>query len=94
MDVKQAVQVAKDYVLDLFAEDGVGGLRLEEIERGADGVWDVTLGFARPLALVGPAGEFLGRMRGEPAGPRVYRIVRVRDSDGEVLSVKIREGLD
>ena len=101
MQVKDAVETAKNYVLELFGADGLAGLRLEEVERGDDGVWNVTVGFARPMALAedGAATTAAQRMLPDlpaafrPLGPRTYRVVRVRDGDGEVLSVKIREGL-
>ena len=49
MDVKEAAKLAKDYVADLFAEEGIGNLGLEEIELVADGhYWVVTVGFSRP----------------------------------------------
>ncbi len=93
MQVRAAVEIAKGYVLDLFGEDGLAGLRLEEVELGADGVWNVTVGFTRPLVLTGGLADTLAGLGG-PMGPRTYRLVRVRDDDGGVLSVKIREGLN
>ena len=51
MDVKEAAKLAKDYVVDLFAEEGIGNVGLEEIELrpGPDGsFWSVTVGFSRP----------------------------------------------
>jgi hypothetical protein len=98
MQANEAVEIAKRAIVDLFGSDGVAGLRLEEIERGGDGIWSVTIGFVRPMALAGTLGQassLLADLKGEaPLGPRVYRVVRLRDLDGEVLSVKIREGLD
>ncbi|WP_020181263.1 hypothetical protein [Methylopila sp. M107] len=98
MQASEAVEIAKRAVTDLFGADGLSGLRLEEIDRGDHGVWSVTIGFVRPMALAGSVGrtkELIDAFRGdEPLGPRVYRVVRLRDDNGEVLSVKIREGLD
>lgn len=99
MQVKQAVEIAKDYVLELFGADGLAGLRLEEVERGEDGVWNVTVGFARPLALAGvetradsEITQIAASSSRQLLGPRTYRVVRVHDN-GDVMSVKIREGL-
>lgn len=98
MQASEAVEIAKKAILDLFGADGLSALRLEEIERGDDEVWSVTIGFVRPMALagtVGRANELMAKMRGDGLlGPRVYRVVRLRDHDGYVLSIKIRDGLD
>lgn len=98
MQPSEAVEVAKTAVTDLFGADGLSSVRLEEIERGQDGVWSITIGFVRPMAFAGVGGktkELMAELRGDPVlGPRVYRVVRLRDRDGEVLSIKIRDGLD
>ena len=93
VQVREAVDTAKDYVLNLFGADGLTSLRLEEVERDPNGFWNVTVGFVRPMALTNAAGGLMGALSGEPLGPRVYRVVRIDDRDGEVMSVKIREGL-
>ena len=94
MQASEAVEIAKTAVVDLFGSDGLTALRLEEIERAEDGIWNVTIGFVRPMAQAGAAGRLADLFADAPLGPRVYRVVRLRDRDGEVLSVKIREGLD
>ncbi len=85
MDVKQAVQSARAYVLDLFEDETLDGLVLEEVE------WDdsaregqVTLSFCRPLPATPLQGLF-------PQSQRTYRIVKIDDRTGTVKSVKIRE---
>mgnify|MGYP000937835102 CR=1 FL=1 len=95
MEAKDAVNCAKAYVTDLFREDGVGDLRLEEIEFDEQArIWNVTLGFVR----VGYVRDSKGMMTGLAAAleaidsrTRVYRVVRVQDEDGRVLSVKLRD---
>ena len=49
MDVKEAVAYAKRYVLELFADENVTNIGLEEVEFD-DRVneWCVTIGFSRP----------------------------------------------
>lgn len=93
MQVKEAVEIAKDYVTDLFGADGtIAGVRLEEVDRGAQGVWNVTIGFSRPLV---EAGEWSSNFGAPPAlGPRNYRVVTIDDKTGEVISVKIRFSRD
>jgi hypothetical protein len=85
MDVKQAVQIAKTYVADLFAEENIQQLRLEEVEFDEAGaVWRVTIGFSRPWSRTGLlASELLNP-------PRAYKVVQMRDEDGQVISVKDR----
>lgn len=49
MDVNQAVALAKKHVADLFAEEKVTNIGLEEVEFDeAANVWNVTVGFSRP----------------------------------------------
>ena len=52
MQVKEAVANAKQYLADLFREEGLSDLGLEEVEfdESTDS-WCVTLGFSRPWDL-------------------------------------------
>lgn len=85
MDVKQAVQSAKSYVSDLFSEEHVRNLALEEVEFDEpNGVWLVTIGFARPWATTSTLAQVLA------PEPRAYKVVRLLDLDGRVISVKDR----
>ncbi len=88
MDVKEAVKSAKSYVNDIFHEEGLLNLGLEEIEFDEhERAWNVTLGFSRrwnnPFNTI-------EQLTGTTNAPRTYRIVKVRDDDGRVLSVKLR----
>lgn len=89
MDVKAAVKLAKEHVLDLFAEENITNLGLEEVSfYDGDGEWTVTLGFSRPWdeprnTLASLAQTNLPR--------RSYKIVRI-DDNGKVKGVKNREG--
>lgn len=89
MNVKEAVKLAKEYVLDLFAEENITNLGLEEVNfYDADGEWIVTLGFSRPWdeprnTLASLAQSTLPR--------RSYKIVRI-DDNGQVKGVKNRDG--
>jgi hypothetical protein len=81
VDVKRAAKTAKEYVLDLFAEEQIEHVGLEEIrfDSSAD-IWEVTIGFSRPWDR-GPL-----TILPDPAH-RSYKIVRINDADGEVVSV-------
>lgn len=89
MDVKQAVAHAKNYIIDLFADEKLSNVGLEEVELDDESdVWIVTIGFSRPwdeprntLAAIATAN--LPR--------RAYKIVRIANRSGEVISVKNRE---
>jgi uncharacterized protein YdeI (YjbR/CyaY-like superfamily) len=89
MDVKEAVKLAKEHVLDLFADENITNLGLEEVSfYDQDGEWTVTLGFSRPWdeprnTLASLAQTNLPR--------RSYKIVRI-DDNGKVKGVKNREG--
>ena len=92
MDVKKAVQTARKYVTDVFADDEITYVALEEVEF-AEGpnVWRITLSFLRPtgtvssMELIAPA-----LSRGENVR-RSYKIVNVDNVSGRVTSVKHRE---
>jgi hypothetical protein len=89
IDVKEAVRRAKSFVAQLFKEEGLINLGLEEIEHddGA-GAWKVTLGFSRPWNTQrGPLTDLVG----DAAAGRSYKVVTVRDEDGEVTSIKLRD---
>ncbi len=89
MDVKEAAKLAKDYVADLFAEEGIGNVGLEEIELkpGVDSrFWVVTVGFSRPWDHGGLATITLG----QKGLRRSYKVLRIDDQNGNVESVKDR----
>jgi hypothetical protein len=88
MNVKQAVNVAKDYISDLFVGEQIRNLGLEEVEFDDHrGIWLITIGFARPWENAG----FLSKAG--LAEPRSYKVVRVTDEDGRVISVKDRRAV-
>ena len=87
MDVKEAAKLAKEYVADLFEEEGISNVGLEEIELGDDcRFWVVTVGFSRPWDHGGLATITLGH-RGLR---RSYKVLRIDNHNGNVESVKDR----
>ena len=89
MDVKEVVKLSKRYVSDLFQDENLTDLGLEEVEHdSSDKAWYVTLGFSRPWDrnISG-----LTALTGAVRPSRSYRVVKIRDADGEVLSVKLRD---
>lgn len=86
LEVKQAVDIAKRYIADLFSEEGVVNLGLEEIDYDEpSSVWRITLGFSRVRDL---SGRELNQVFA--VARRDYKVVSI-DSSGRVLSVKNRE---
>jgi len=86
LDTKQAVRLAKEWLVSQYADEGIANIGLEEV-RWNDGEWEITLGFTRQwddsnLALAGIAGLLK---------PRTYKIVTVSDSEGKVVSLRNRE---
>ena len=83
MDVKEVVHVAKNYVAELFGDERIVNVGLEEVDIDQSGHWIVTIGFSRPWDRnIGPI--LTGQV------PRSYKVVRIRDEDRKVLSVKDR----
>lgn len=87
MDVKEAAKLAKEYVTDLFADEGIDNVGLEEIELGDDlRFWEVTVGFSRPWDHGGLAAVTLG----QTGLRRSYKVLRIDNASGNVASVRDR----
>jgi len=87
MDVKEAVASAKAYVNELFAQEMIENVGLEEFEfdrRHRE--WRITVGFSRPWQGIGVLNGTVGIPR-----PRSYKIVTVSDTDGSITSIRNRE---
>ena len=85
LDVKKAVEQAKRYVGELFADEGLINLGLEEVEYDdTHREWHITLGFSRPWDTNRYLSEFAG------VSPRSYKVVTI-DQQGNRLSVKNRD---
>ena len=90
LTVKEAVRAAQEWVTEVYSENEVPHLRLEEVELSSDErFWMITLGWE---AVPGwredatPFGSF-----GIQKLPRVYKKLMVDAESGEVKSMKIRE---
>jgi hypothetical protein len=91
IDVKQAVTAASAYLSELFPKGELHDLALEEVELSDDGqYWYVTMGFNRQLAI--PRARPLRGLDGGgyTNAERVYKLIKVRASDGKPISMKIR----
>ncbi len=89
MDAKEAIAKARSYLLDLYADEQVTNLGLEEVEYDPSrAAWAVTLGFSRPWNTpASRAQEVLVSLGGISALKRSYKVFTVAD-DGTVLAMK------
>lgn len=89
MNVKEAVKNAKVYVIDLFSEENLTNVGLEEVEYDdQSGEWVVTIGFSRPWDR---SMNTMAIIAGNDNPRRAYKVVRLNNTSGEVSSVKNRE---
>ncbi|MES2156974.1 MAG: hypothetical protein V4512_04165 [Pseudomonadota bacterium] len=95
MEVKRAILIAKNYITDVFGDEGVFNVGLEEVEY-VGSKWEVTIGFSRKWDKP-PRNPFSSIAVGEQpdlrAVNRTYKIVEVDDETEEVLGVRNRIGL-
>jgi hypothetical protein len=88
MDVKEAAALAKQYIRDVFVDEPITNLGLEEVEfDDVSGAWLVTIGFSRPWDDA--QGAVAAMLRGA-SKQRDYKVVRISDSDKRMVSVKNR----
>ena len=83
MEARDAVQLAKQYVFELFRDEGIAEIGLEEIEGERGDLWTITIGFSRDWDR--NLSSVLGGQRS-----RSYKVIRINDKDGRVLSIKDR----
>jgi hypothetical protein len=96
MDVKSAVSEAKKWLADVMAEERIANIRLEEVEfDDSEESWLITLGFFRPMHKSGKRGlvpDFSDVVN--PHMGRVYRVIKVKEPDGKVISMKRPSSLE
>lgn len=98
MDVKEAVQTAKKYVAELFTDEKITNVGLEEVEfNDTSNKWEITIGFSRPWdyeKFRNPIAEALATSLAERSinrpEVRSYKLVYINDDSGKVLSLKDR----
>ncbi len=89
MDVKEAVAAAKSYIGDIFAEENINNLGLEEVWLDEQkGEWCVTVGFARPWDK-NPT-NFAAAFQTALNPRRSYKMVRISDKTGAIVSLANR----
>lgn len=89
MEAQEVVGKAKEFIQELFVKEGISNLGLEEIEFDeAAGAWSITVGFSRPWEMPQSA---IAAVAHQMRPPRDYKIIRICDKTGRLLSVKNRE---
>ena len=89
MDVKEAVALARLYLQEVFAEEKIENLGLEEVEYDdIQHLWSITLGFSRPWdnSDRGAVATMLGTPK-----KREYKIVKIDGKDKKAIAIKNRE---
>ena len=83
LDVKEAVQKAKEYISEVFADETIRGVRLEEValDEGTH-IWQVTIGFHRMVD------GFLPALAAEE---RAFKVVQIDDRSGRVVAITHRD---
>ena len=96
MEVKDAVTKALHHFAEVFAEEKLSNVGLEEVMYDpARKRWNVTVGFSRPWdyppqSPIGGLVQDLHKTKPRPIH-RNYRVVEINDPDEQVTAIKIRE---
>ena len=86
MDVKEAVQTAKKYVAELFTDETIANVGLEEVVfNDTSNNWEITIGFSRPWQK-----DSLAASLGNQPPGRSYKLVCINDNDGHITSLTDR----
>ena len=89
MDVHGAVSTAKIYLSNLYKDENLTNIGLEEVEfDDNDNEWRVTIGFSRPWDTPNNALGVI--MAPRASAQRAYKLVTVNDSTGKATSIKNR----
>lgn len=87
MDAKRAVQIAKQHVAEIFSDEPIANVGLEEVEFDEiEDIWAITVGFSR---IWGRPNELFRSFDSDAA--RTFKTVRIDDESGRVRSVKHRD---
>ena len=92
MDVRAAARTAKAYIAEVFADEDIDEVGLEEVDfDDRSNLWKITISFLRPR---GEMDRFQAAATGYPAGTptmrRSFKVVNIDDTSGSVTSLKQR----
>ena len=94
---REAARIAVTAIAEVFDPATLHNVKLEEYDTDMDGNWLITVGYDAPVdpppgsdkSVAAAVNQFLGG----PSWRRFYKVVRISQSTGRVLSMKIREGV-
>ena len=88
MDVKEVVRIAKLYIAELYQDEEIMYVGLEEVyfDHESD-KWQVTIGFARPWDGMGGRNPITRDMG---LRSRSYKVACIDDETGRIESIKDR----
>jgi hypothetical protein len=96
MEVKDAVKLAKKYVADIFADENIREIGLEETEylENKD-LWQITVGFRRPFSPNASEESGASQFAEFLKGPKVYeerwyKVVEIDNNSGKVNNMRDR----
>lgn len=82
MEVKEAVKKAREYIQEIYSDEHVNDIRLEEVEyEHHENAWNVTLSFSRPAAGLQ---QIVG-------APRDYKTIVIDNPSRRVTAMRIRQ---
>ncbi|MDH2651188.1 hypothetical protein [Acinetobacter baumannii] len=88
MDVHDAINLAQETVATLFNKN-TSSIRLEEVDMEDSSIFKITMSFIQKgNTETDNANGLLAIAAAMNANSRTYKIVKIRKSNGEVLSVK------
>lgn len=89
MDAKSAILTAKKHFNDVFSEESLINIGLEEVRfDDTRKEWLITLGFSRPWEAQLGLPALARRPTNEP---RSYKVVKLKDYDGNLISITNRD---
>ena len=88
MDVKEAVRTAKSHIADIFEDEQITRVGLEEVEfDSVNAEWRVTIGFNRSWDANNPLTTAL---TSQLYRNRSFKVVRIKDGSGQVSAIADR----
>jgi hypothetical protein len=88
MTTKEAVQVAKSWVIDTFSDEEIRNVGLEEVKL-VEGNWNITIGFTRPWDKY-KSNPFIVTT-GLSLVDREYEVLVVDDASKNVIEMRNRD---
>lgn len=98
MLAKEAIVAAKGFLLDIFQDEKLSGVGLEEVQFDDESkMWKITLGFFRnwrpedDVPHTNASAAMIEIIRVQRARDRFYKVVSIDDRSGRMVSLVNRE---